>query len=871
MNANDSDGQLHSVRLKVLGLTGIAVDEDADTVPKQMRAVVAATRDSDSYGFSGPSRRLVKAPRNEQFIAIWTSNHPNIEFETAIEPQLRRSLHRNFELVIGITSSRSVQPIPIGAASLPLQQAVALRSRDTDKIVLDLPVFNLASLKENPFQTASQKANEISSSSISPQKTGGLFRSRSLSIRHHRSGATTGSASVATLSPSWKSPGEAVVPQAPCPYKMDPGRDAAILRIELEVKELVNETTSAPNCSNFVLVQSHDNSMAVEHSVEVGLSEPNSQLTQYRVKIVDETTMDCELARVNQKASPEPSQDYSPTPTLASTSGEMSSVEHNLYVWPSGAVERVFSDNDGKETDKPPGSEINKKVKKDDDTKLTNRSEGIELIGGVVESISRKPSFFRRLPRIRSKSAPHSSAQVAVENSLRTKNPQQKGKQVSLEHSPLLNTTSDINTMANAEDRATALPSNEKIPHRLTADPLHHHNSSKLPTVGEGQTSAPETFEATPVHFAPKRLSDNIQFTLAMNMMNAAPPPVKKQTKKKSIPMGTILHAPKQDTAVENLEQDNKASGFASSLQNHFKGMFMSNEEEQDEPSMDDEETEMESYRRPAIRDDIVDLVAVFGDMCRQMNTSALDESLTEAHTWLDNDENDMTLEDEDDVSVSEDGSNDSNDLFSDMHSGQGTEVDVSKAVPLRSNSRLFSRKRSVRENQIQLTTTESIPDPQIVSTPPKKLVSVLRNGAKTSPQRVLPKIDELNNGSQPPHPAHSSPLNPLSLAQHFVEYVTKAMTPAAPEETFPVPSVFLEARDTASVGDLTATSHEIQIDMQDFKKLIEEHMEQARERRTEYVDGDIDMFRTTDDENSCPTTEDQIIPKTDTASWEDF
>jgi hypothetical protein len=948
----EEQDEWHSIRLRVLGLTGIAADATIPTTgisreptraPKHMRAVVAVTRDAARYGFSGPSLRLVKVPKHEHFVAIWgnTSSLQQqycnkkdtadvIEFETAIELRLWRSLHRNFELVIGVTSSSRRQPTPIGAASLPLQQAMALRSRETGKIVLDLPVFNLASLKDDPFTAAVGSTNNeyadtsTDESSSKKERIGALFRSRSM--RRQRTGTTASgtstSSAATTIAPLRPSPRDAVPNQ--CPFRMDPARDAAILRIELEI-------VASP--TNVVLVQPQDDAIETAHSLDRkgramqlqgggGRGNNNGPLSssfskkQYRVKVVDQTTMECEIApvlgcRFAAEEDDEP-------PNLASSSGDLSSVVENnhLHISPR-AVESVLSDGEARYDISVIVDDMSNNQGATDGTSLAKF--GVEAtIGADVEKTVktvRRPSF--AFPLLRSLS--FSSA---------SRSPSRRpagGNHTEPERFP-----SPLSEVSGAPKPLPAMRIVGAAIHGETSSQISQEVASSKPTIrcispssglpvvfDNNHTAAPETFEPMSVHFSPTKPADSIQFALAMNMINVPPPARKKPEIDEWIPMGTVLQAPADDET--NLESPVvRETGLISTIQRgltkHWREMFTVAEEEEtyERSTSPEEEETMETDFQPAFREDIVDLVAAFGDMCRPVNANALDESLTEGPAWVDDDDQEDDDEDdqEDDPSeedVDDDTSNFS-ELFGDVHRVKGSDIDPSIAptlrqsylLPIRSKKSFLNFRRGNNANetgqhtfqqptsltlntrqQMMITASSSNQQLQVPSTPPKQLKSLLRNGHVSSPIRAVPEEEEESFGdddpneggspncvSQPPNataPTTTGPWKPQhllpavsSMAQNLVDYVAKAISPVPPppppEAPVPVPAVFLQSygggRDAVSVGDLTATSHEIQVDMENFRKLIQEHLDRAARDKKEYLSGTENMFEFTDNDD---------------------
>ena len=114
----------------------------------------------------------------------------------------------------------------------------------------------------------------------------------------------------------------------------------------------------------------------------------------------------------------------------------------------------------------------------------------------------------------------------------------------------------------------------------------------------------------------------------------------------------------------------------------------------------------------------------------------------------------------------------------------------------------------------------------------------------------------------------------PLCFGTSVVDAVSKALTPThgiskenqkKPQvvghqidcdhrEFPPIPDVLVTPRDMQSVGDLTATSHEIQVEMAEFKHLIKQHLAEAKtpkkgqKNNLSFVKDDADLYANVDD-----------------------
>lgn len=338
------DGVLHVVRVTVVGLTGITVDSAMEVAigkdkelpapPQQMRAVLAVMRDSETHGITALSKRLHetqaiedtngKMNRYQRYIAVWSKNRKasqdeSVSFETKLPvgSDASRSMpHRNFDLIVGLTSGSSATVTPIGAASLPVAEAARLRGSN-GKVVLDLPIYNFSSLTVNPFAKPSQEA-AISLTNTSAKR----------SARQRETDMSSGFDQLRKK----KALGY--------DYYMDPARDAAALRVELEVHEkesnvevgfLAEQQTKQPPAA---FLQSQPDHQAVEtaHSVPrsrsidiISCMEPSiervlsvldvkpkmvvsnaprnkaSPNRRFRAKVIDHTTMDFQLVPVKSK------------------------------------------------------------------------------------------------------------------------------------------------------------------------------------------------------------------------------------------------------------------------------------------------------------------------------------------------------------------------------------------------------------------------------------------------------------------------------------------------------------------------------------------------------------------------------------------
>jgi len=294
--ANNGGGvkeAVHVVTVNVVGLTGISVDtsqpaspaqlgkdgaavaQAVPPLPKQMKAVVAVLRDQQTHSITSLSRGLVQSsaameqqhshmPNHKKYIAVWDNNNnnnnnnkpPAASFEASIpiyskdqqqhqsnhEPRTMQP-HRNFELIVGLTVGASSKATPIGAASLPLAEAARL-SGANGKVLLDLPVYNYASLTMDPFSKPMMLETAIP---LLPQHNKNKQR-RKLSFSRKKKNSSSDESTVATTaSTAGMSKDDvgtlAVVNQLQklnalgYNYFMDPSRDAAVLRVELEVHQ----------------------------------------------------------------------------------------------------------------------------------------------------------------------------------------------------------------------------------------------------------------------------------------------------------------------------------------------------------------------------------------------------------------------------------------------------------------------------------------------------------------------------------------------------------------------------------------------------------------------------------------------------------
>jgi hypothetical protein len=155
--------QVYSVRLFIRGLTGIHVQpkQQQQQHHRSLRAVIAVTRDGITYGTSIFSDPLMPDEKSDTFIAVWDNKRrfrQGIEFEASLpdpahistpNASARWSPHRNYNLIVGVVETDNTI-VPIAAASLPIAAATQLKGQKNE-ILLDLPIFNVASLDCNPF------------------------------------------------------------------------------------------------------------------------------------------------------------------------------------------------------------------------------------------------------------------------------------------------------------------------------------------------------------------------------------------------------------------------------------------------------------------------------------------------------------------------------------------------------------------------------------------------------------------------------------------------------------------------------------------------------------------------------------------------
>lgn len=284
----DDVGVVHVVYLKVIGLSGILLDsqktkatvsrnKDMLIPPRQMKAALAVVRGNQVCGISPDSKRLSRIlptltaptdagnentmePQPQQqsrplrrYIAVWdnstikTTTNPNGEitastadssilFETTLISNsdawnVSVLPHDNFELIVGLTSplstsgtSNTAMTIPIGVATLPINEAAALRG-SSGKVVLDLPIRNISEFDNNstnPF---------VKYSSIEVESNDKAKSKRNIFAVLKRRKNTTQEIKVnANLSNKAKQP---------CIYTVDTsaGNDAATLRVEIELHE----------------------------------------------------------------------------------------------------------------------------------------------------------------------------------------------------------------------------------------------------------------------------------------------------------------------------------------------------------------------------------------------------------------------------------------------------------------------------------------------------------------------------------------------------------------------------------------------------------------------------------------------------------
>ena len=403
------DDVLHVVKVNVSGLTGIiATGTDGDGPAGKRKAVVAVMRDSKVYGTSVVSKSLVKASDSKSYIAVWNGGNSSndddaaaVSFETEISTATdsQKRLHRNFDLIVGLTtndikddgggddndSKKAATTATIGAASLPLQDAARL-ANSHGRVVLDLPVFNVKSLPVDPFAASSASKSAPTSPKndsvpIAPARSTSLRRKLSLTLRRHDSTTTFGGDNKPTSS-----------------FAFDKERDAAVLRVELEIQRKETPFVATKNTKKqprAVLVHSQQHAIETAHTV--ARSKSNDMVTnilymepsieqvlsidyeeaasprkantkrrkkkqaavvtspskstnpprpsQFRVKIVDQTTLDYEMTPVRSAASSSARSKASPPSSESSMAVDGNSKVHILET----AIERVLSMSDDDE------------------------------------------------------------------------------------------------------------------------------------------------------------------------------------------------------------------------------------------------------------------------------------------------------------------------------------------------------------------------------------------------------------------------------------------------------------------------------------------------------------------------------------------
>lgn len=127
---------------------------------------------------------------------------------------------------------------------------------------------------------------------------------------------------------------------------------------------------------------------------------------------------------------------------------------------------------------------------------------------------------------------------------------------------------------------------------------------------------------------------------------------------------------------------------------------------------------------------------------------------------------------------------------------------------------------------------------------------TTLKTSILVMPPALVPTVNstrESNSGKDdrsptnvmnPPLPSDQGS-NLKSLARSFVDMVEFVMSPGTPEVRPPPPSQIalvpsvLEADDASSVGDLTATTYEMQIDIEELKRQIEQNEQLILRRQT--------------------------------------
>lgn len=385
VSPGNGSSTLHVITVNVVGLTGISVDTSKQVndgsgssapppPPKQMKAVVAVMRDLQTHSITTTSKGLVLSAAMEQrsqmtnhqkFVAVWDDKSKNVtkpaaSFEAHIPKDNRagaRSIpHRNFELIVGLTTDSSSKAIPIGAASLPIAEAARL-SGSNGKVLLDLPVYNFASLTMDPFvkQTLDKP---VSQPVPLPKKS-----RRRLSFARRKKGGEEDSVKEEDFATDSVVNQQQKMNALGYNYFMDPTRDAAVLRVELELHEkesnvemglvmkagkkkprvvLLHTQEEAIETTHTVATPKRRNDtlkdiLSMEPSIERVLSTateddevdqerarpkkatngapeqkreqppptpsapPPSQQKQYRVRIVDQTTLDYEMMPMTDK------------------------------------------------------------------------------------------------------------------------------------------------------------------------------------------------------------------------------------------------------------------------------------------------------------------------------------------------------------------------------------------------------------------------------------------------------------------------------------------------------------------------------------------------------------------------------------------
>jgi len=379
---------LHVITFNVVGLTGISVDTSKQLVndgsgssapppsPKQMKAVVAVMRDLQTHSITATSKDLVPSAAMEQrsqmtnhqkFVAVWDDKAKNVQPASSFEayipkdnrPGARSIPHRNFELIVGLTTDSSSKATPIGAASLPIAEAARL-SGSNGKVLLDLPVYNFASLTMDPF-VKPMLDKSVSQPVPLPKKS-----RRRLSFARRKKGGEEDSLREEDFAADSVVNQQQKMNALGYNYFMDPSRDAAVLRVELELHEKESNvemdlvTKAGKKKPRVVLLHTQEEAIETTHtmatpkrrndalkdilsmepSIERVLSTsteddeadqerarpkrapkaaseqkreqppptpptsstpPPSQQKQYRVRIVDQTTLDYEMLPMTDK------------------------------------------------------------------------------------------------------------------------------------------------------------------------------------------------------------------------------------------------------------------------------------------------------------------------------------------------------------------------------------------------------------------------------------------------------------------------------------------------------------------------------------------------------------------------------------------